>query len=311
MVASGPDAGKSFALDDELVHIGRSDDNHVVLRDEGLADHQASIVYRGGRYAIYAPQPGSVFVEGSEIPAEKWVWLPETASIRLGEATLMRMEGNGNGAAPADAAESTPAVATPLPVRAKRATSGLRRPNRKGSTRPGERRKQVAKFINDRGGAPLVRLGEDGQLPALELAELAQEERRESQTRSSSNPVLLYVALGASFVMSIGMLLIDTGGDSKRSASETAEARGELRAYFGDDATNQQPYQALLRQALVDHSQGDEFSERRAYRLVLQMLNAADIRDPQNLNGLTGKDTGRGRASDDDLRELLETLLAE
>ena len=179
-VTGGPDAGKSFALVDELVHIGRGRDNQVVLSDEGLAEHQASIVRRNGRYAIYAPQAGSVQVEGSEIPAEKWVWLPQAATIKLA-GTVFRLEAvqGENGAAATPPPESTP---TPTPGKSRPKTTPPG-PKKEGSerakkkARPAEKQPQVARFISDRTGEPLVRLGEDGQLPALELAELAEEAR--------------------------------------------------------------------------------------------------------------------------------------
>jgi len=316
VVTGGPDAGKSYALTDELVHIGRGRDNQVVLSDDRLAEHQASIVRRNGRYAIYAPQAGSVQVEGSDIPAEKWVWLPRAATIQLGDDTVFRLEAKDgeNGATSTPAPESTP---TPTPGKPRPRTSppgarkeGTERARRK--PRAPEKQSQVARFISDRTGEPLVRLGEDGQLPALELAELAEETPQERRPKSTSNPLLLYGLIGFSFVASLGMLLINPESGGTSSTSEQARSRLALREFYGTNGEHLERYQELLRRALVCNSQGDWDGERQAYRQVLQMLNASDIRDPRrHPNGLTGKQTKRGRNSDDDLREALETLLAE
>src|SRR5690606_21066790 len=131
--------------------------------DEAVAAHQASIVRRQGRFAIYAPEASTVLVDGNEIPPERWVWLPQNASIQLGARTLMRLEWDFDTLPVAAAAETTPA---PGPSRARSAGSARRtdseRTRRK--TRNGEHRRQVARFISNRVGEPLVRLGEDGQL---------------------------------------------------------------------------------------------------------------------------------------------------
>lgn len=320
VVTGGPDAGKSFPLAEDLVHIGRGRDNQVVLSDQALSEHQASIVRRNGRYAIYAPVAGAVQVEGSDIPSEKWIWLPRSALIRLGAETVVRLESAEpeNGSAGPAAHEATP---TPTPVKRPRSTPpGQKqetpakkdppdRPRRK--PKPGEKQPQIARFISDRSGAPLVKLGEDGQLPALELAELAAEQPQERRQKPSSNPLLLYAAIGFSFAASLGMLLIPTNTGRTTSSGSQAAAREALREFYGREGEPLVHYQQLLRQALIKHAQRDAQGEREAYRQVLQMLNAADIRDPQlHPDGLTGKHTRKGRISDERLREALEILLA-
>lgn len=318
VVTGGPDAGKSFPLAEDLIHIGRGLENQVVLSDQALSEHQASLVRRNGRYAIYAPVPGAVQVEGNEIPSEKWVWLPPAALIRLGKETVLRLEGvaSGNGAA---APEATP---TPTPVKRARSTppgqkkesperkDAPERPRRK--PKPGEQQPQVARFISDRTGAPLVKLGEDGQLPALELAEIAAEEPQERRQKTSSNPLLLYAVIGFSFAASLGMLLIPTDAARITATGAQADARQALTEFYGREGEPLARYQQLLRQALIKRAQGDVRGEREAYRQVLQMLNAADVRDPQlHPDGLTGKHTRKGRISDQRLREALEVLLAD
>jgi hypothetical protein len=304
-VTDGPDTGRAFPLSDELVHIGRGADNQVVLSDGALAEHQASIVRRQGRLAIYSPESGAVQVDGNDIPPERWVWLPRTATIQLGTQTVLRLDSHETPLP--GSAESTP---TPLPGRPRGTAKNGERTRRR--SRNGDHRPQVARFINDRTGEALVKLGEDGQLPALELAELTEEQPRERREARKSNPLLLYGVLASSFVMSLLMLVIDPTARSAADGREHAEARAALQEFYGDPQHSLLRYQALLREALVHQSQGDFTGERDAYRQILRMLNSTDIRNPKTSpNGLTGKQTGRGRSSDDELREALLTLLSE
>lgn len=313
-VTTGPDEGQTFALSDELVHIGRGADNQIVLTDPALNEHQASIVRRNGRYAIYAPLVDTVEVEGNAIPAERWVWLPDCATIRLGEGTVFQLTrgttGNGRKGEPERKSEPEE-VSTPTPTR--RTAKFKSPPKGNGRTRkPKEAKKKshVARFVSDRSGESLVKLGEDGQLPALELAEISEDRPRERREKpQSSNPLLLYAILGFSFVSSLSLLLLNPGGGSE-SASNKSDARAVVRKFLGESEDDFEPYQVLLRQALIDHSQGDTRSEQRHYRTVLRMLNSADILH-DDLNGLTGRQTGRGTAGDDELRKALQTLLSD
>ena len=70
-VTSGPARGTVFPLNDELMHLGRAATNQIVLDDPDLPDHQASIVKRNGRYAIYATGEAAIEVDGNVIPAEQ------------------------------------------------------------------------------------------------------------------------------------------------------------------------------------------------------------------------------------------------
>ena len=100
-VTRGPARGQLYELEAGLVHIGRAESNQVVLEDADLADHHASIVFRNGRYAIFTPLPDAVSIDGSPIPPQRWVWLPESAEILLGESTLAyfsRVASSGGGA---------------------------------------------------------------------------------------------------------------------------------------------------------------------------------------------------------------------
>jgi predicted component of type VI protein secretion system len=306
-VTAGPDAGREFVIEEELVHIGRGEENHFRLQDDSLAEHQASIAHRTGRFAIYSPVAHAASVDGSELPAEKWVWLPASATIRLGSSTQVRfaaepaaIQNGGEASAASSSDTSRDAAVNPSAETVRKSA------RRKGAKSASGR--SVAKFITDRPGVPLVKLGEDGKLPELRLADSHQQANRRSDTKSKS-PLLIYGVLGFSFVLSLGMLLVEPGS-SAISSSEKDEVRQGLVEFFGDEGATLEPYQELLRRAYVAHSRGDYDVERAAYQRVLAMLNSADIRDPSNLNGLTGQDTGRGRASDQELRRHLQLLLA-
>lgn len=319
-VTAGPDQGKVFGLSGDIMHLGTSDENQIVLSDVTLAEHHASIASRNGRYAIFVPPGPRVEIDGTLVPSDKWLWLPATATLKMGALTTCRFEsvltgasagaaGNGAKASVSSSTVTTPAVPAATD-RAPETGSGSGELGQKVTStkrRKAARKSQVARFITDQPGDLLVKLGEDGQLPELTLLDAAQKpltERREER-----NPLLLYGALAFSFVMSLGMLLLDPS-PATTTSGDKSQARAALAEYFGDDGSRLEPYQKALRQALVEFSQGDVADERREYRKVLQMLNAADIRDPANLNGLTGRQTGRGRASDQQLREHLETLLS-
>jgi hypothetical protein len=333
-ITAGPDAGRSFGLPKELTHIGRGAENDIALSDPKLPDHQASIASRGGRYAIYVPADQQVMVDGSPVPVERWVWLPMTALLRFGSQTQCEfsvgpLPGGDRAVSSLNASTVTVPTVTapvgaaslatappPLPpadagTNGNDATGTDRKPLGKSAAakrKKSVRKAEVARFITDQPGDPLVRLGEDGKLPELELADAGQRPR--SERAAEKNPMLLYGVLTCSFVMSLGMLLLDSG-PARVTSQQREEARLKLQEFFGEEGEPIEPYQMALRRALIENSQGEYREEKREYSSVLKMLNAADIRDPANGNGLTGRHTGRGRSSDEDLRKYLEVLLLE
>src|SRR5579863_2269079 len=100
-VTSGPDRGKVFELTGEMARLGTAPDNEVVLSDSQVGDHHASIVRREGRFAIFTSVSEGLEVDGTEVPAERWVWLPEATSIRVGRRTSVDFVVNGAGQASA------------------------------------------------------------------------------------------------------------------------------------------------------------------------------------------------------------------
>lgn len=311
-VTSGPDRGRTFDLAEELVHIGRGAENQVVLRDPTLEDHQASIVCRQGRYAIYTPIAETVDVDGDPLPPDQWVWLPDEAKIRIGERTSVVFH-LPNGAAEPDPATprplpkvqagtvdpfaddddepvpDAPAERTPAPEnRGKRGAKPKRRRRKRGEAgdKPQDKR-QVARFVTDQSGDTVVTLGEDGQLPELKLREgaTARERRTEKPAQEGTSP-LLYVALAFSMLSSVALLLLDfTPGQSGQRERAIARQSLEQEGFLDSGDRRPEPYQVHLRNAVLARQRRDFSAELREYRGVLTLLKAEDV-DPYL--GLTG-----------------------
>lgn len=309
-VTRGPDEGRAFEVSSDLAHIGRDDSNQIVLTDPGLARHQASIVCRGGRYAVFTPLDGGVELDGAQIPAERWIWLPAAAQLRFGPETVLQFEspqaaggsvtGEIEPAATSLAAETAPAA---LPDKKDGSSSTARR--RRKKTEP---RRTGARLTLDAAGEPRVQLGSDGRLPELNLSESGRV-AVEASNRTGVQPWLVIVAVAASGLLSAVLLFWNPEPGGTPTAAKS-EARFLLKNFYGKDGATLEPYQRLLRQAAVEHSQGRTREERRMYLKVLDLLNSADVKNPRNFHGLTGRQTGRGRNSDEELRNLLESLVA-
>ena len=269
VVTTGPERGKVFELEGELVHIGRAPENQIVLEDPGLSDHQATILHKNGRYAIFRPDESDVEVDGSEIPSEQWVWLPLEAKLQFGRRTSCQFhyELQTESVTPPPATRSTSSrkssaeksaqseggesggstsvavKAPPLPPGVGAASdedsadeeeSSAQSQN--GQSRRSERKKKkkrkknVARFITDKGG-PMVELGADGHLPELALQDGPGRKSKRDKPKSSS-PFLLYSILGLSMAACLAMLLIDPTSTAVSETSKS-EARRELVRFFG------------------------------------------------------------------------------
>lgn len=297
VVCNGPDRGRTFPVTGDVVHIGRGMDNNIVLADPEILDYHFSVSYRDGQCAVSAASTGGVVINGQSIPAEQWVAIAPPARVQVSVETELEILTNEDltGSVTLTGAEGSSSVA-------KRRQAAAKGKKKTRSTGP----RQVAKFITDRPGDPLVKLGTDGRLPELALSENATVKR---ESKRETSPLLLVVVLGGSLALSLGMLLLDADPAVTQSDSR-GSARQKLSEYYRGENAKLLPYQKYLRRAVVAHSQGDAAFERRMYFAVLDLLDAADVRDQANLNGLTGKHTGRGRSSDAELRDLLETLVA-
>lgn len=282
-VLSGPDQGKQFPLEGELLHIGTGRDNGVVLTDPALGEFHASLSVQPDRVSVYANESQQIVVGEACLPRQQWVPVPEDASIHLGGTTEIRIVRTTDSAVPSGTAEK-------------------QRPARRESKR------QVAKRITNRGSDTSVQLGTDGRYPELALAQIAAPAKSDGRPKES-NPVLLFTVLAASCLTSVGLMLTDFENAPVNRTEDKLFARSELASFYGKDSSQLEPYQKLLRQAAVESSKGDGSAERVLLGQVLDLLKAVDAKDPENLNGLTGRQTGLGKASDDRLRKLLETIL--
>ena len=88
-VTAGPDRGKTFALHEEFVHVGRSDDCQVILTDPQVDEVQASLANRNGRFAIITAFEETVAVDGKTLAPEQWAWLPAQATIKVSPKTTL------------------------------------------------------------------------------------------------------------------------------------------------------------------------------------------------------------------------------
>ena len=310
-VTTGPDRGRVFELAEEMVNIGRGAQNEIALTDLQVAEHQATLMSRNGRYAIYSPREDSIEVDGNVIPAEQWIWLPDTARIKMSAYTGLRFQYEGTrtaGAADTFSAKEKPQPPDeqPAPEAKSRSSRNKARKAAAGERKAAAGERKVARFITDQGGDALVRLGEDGHLPELSLSDSpAKKVVRDKSSTESSFP-WAYVAVGLSMLLTVALLFVpaETGPST---ANERARARQDITQFYGAPGEEPAAWQRWLREARLAHSSGDWPAERRAYQKVLDMLNAEEYNRPDAPShiALTGD-----RTRDQTLRELIAILLS-
>ncbi len=303
-ITTGPERGKVFEIEDELVHLGRSDENQIVLDDPSLSPLHASILRKNGRFAIYRSGDGEVHVDGSEIPTEKWVWLPSSVKLQFGRRTsaqLVYEEYTGTDGQPTEApvVEFESVSSDDEDASQEQPSAESAGVATKKKTEKKKRKRQVARFITDKGD-PLVELGADGQLPELALQE-GQAARERAAKPKQANPLVLYGALTLSFLLTLSMLLIDPAIESRREVSK-AQARREIERFYGREGDELKPYQQALRAARLAHSRSDRRTELSEYRRVLNELTAEDAN--QHI-GVTGH-----FESDKELKRLIGIIIS-
>lgn len=302
VVTTGPDRGKSFTLGEELSHVGRGTDNTVVLSDPAVAEHQLSIVFRTGRYAVYTPLEKSVDVDGSVIPHARWVWLPESARIRLSDKTSLQFSLGNDARTTGSSTSTTPKPPRPPGTEGEDSVYPSKKADGSASPRKSKKKEQtLARFITDQPGEALVTLGEDGHLPELNLTEGA-DRAAAKNVKKESNPLVIYGLVAMSLLVSVVLILVDSD-DSGGGSSDKSQARTEIREFYGTDTDNPQPWQRTLREGRLAYSRNDRAAERRAYRRVLDQLNSEDL---NRFTGLTGSPE-----QDDKLRRLIGVLISD
>lgn len=177
--------------------------------------------------------------------------------------------------------------------------------------RPPTASTQSARFIIADATARRIELGAGGQLPRLVLDE-AQKKEVPEERASGSKTWILFAAVGASVVLSVGMLLVDVTGP-RLERSDKSEAREKVtRKYVQKLAATEPrpPCQPILALAVQAYNRGDHAEERRLYRQVLDMLHS-EGKDPYK--GITGvvNTQDSAVANDIELEQLISTLLRE
>lgn len=294
-VTTGPDRGQMFALIDEFIHIGSGPESQVLLSDPQVPEHLASLANRNGRFAIFTPIDGAISVDGNTLKADQWVWLPTKASIKVTAKTTLTFQ-SGSSAAAVTTPDTKLPDDSPPPVVALKAKR--RAATKKSDSTTG---RAVAKFITDRPGETLVRLGDDGHLPELALQEATATKADKRQQSSQGNPALVYGALGFSLLASIAMLFLEPQTFDERATSKSAARQAIVKDFIGDERGPAKPYQRLLREAGLAHSRGDFAGERNAYIATLGLLNSED-KNPYT--GITGS-----AELDEQLKKYLAVLL--
>ncbi|HUE72452.1 MAG TPA: hypothetical protein VMP01_16325 [Pirellulaceae bacterium] len=165
---------------------------------------------------------------------------------------------------------------------------------------PAAQQPNVARFIAAASQDSTVQLTADGKLPELSLAEATA--KKQKPTESNTSPLVLGLALVASTVMSILLLVADFGGGG--TSTETADqARAAMASYYEDQEGPLLPYQQFLKDASLAHSLGKFDEERECYRRVLHLYRSEA---KNQYVGLTGT-----KSSDKELLNLLGIVLDE
>jgi hypothetical protein len=136
---------------------------------------------------------------------------------------------------------------------------------------PAAQQPNVARFIAAASQDSTVQLTADGKLPELSLAEATAKKAKPAE--SNTSPLVLGLALVASTVVSILVLVADFDGSSP--TTETADqARASIAEYFVHQEGPMLPYQQLLKDASLAHSLRKFDEEQERYRQVLGLLRS-------------------------------------
>lgn len=164
------------------------------------------------------------------------------------------------------------------------------------------RKKAVMKILSEP-VEPTWTLTADGSLPTLRLQESQAEDQAARQR--STNPLLLFVILCASMIVSLALVFIEPNPGEVGDTTARNAARRILTEEYIPSLNPQTPpadYQMLLREAQRAHNRGDLRKERELYRRLLLLLYAHRDRAPYE--GLTGS-AARDRKLEEQLRILL------
>jgi hypothetical protein len=234
--------------------------------------------------------PVSGSPSGNASPAEPPV--QKSSAPPSGAARFKGMESTTQN--PAEPPSSPPA-STPPPTPL---SSTKQQPRKsKSPTATKKQRKKPAgqaKFVTAAATKTDLRLGEDGKLPELAIADGLEREAK-GETNAQANPLVMILVFGLSVGLTLAMLFMEP--TTAKLESETKKsARNSLNRYFGTAPLK--PYELLLREAIERHDKGDGKQETRRYRKVMNMLMDEHL-DP--INGLTGWPTHTQAEGDDEV----------
>lgn len=342
VVTTGPDRGKVFEIDEELIHIGRADENQIVLDDPSLPDHQASVLRKNGRFAIFRPTDAEVQVDGADIPAEKWVWLPNDVRLQFGRRTSCQLTyelslddepSKSSETAPSETDSPKPADAAKSPIKVRPSAvpqPGSGSANAEGASTDsgsensvdqsadgaaqasgGRKKKSKKKGKSAKRKKNVARFITDQGGPLVELGadghlpELALQDdptHKEKQPKKKQSNSALLYSALGLSFLSSLAMLFAEVDPPSVSELSKADAREEIVRFFGSDDKDLETWQRRLRAARLAHSRGDNETELRRYREVLSSLKSED-RDPHI--GMTGH-----LSHDEDLKRLIGIIIS-
>jgi hypothetical protein len=164
---------------------------------------------------------------------------------------------------------------------------------------PPPSRPNVARFISAESKDSTVQLTAEGKLPELALAEATG--RKPKTSESSASPLVLGLALCASTIVSLLVVVYDFDGG--KTTQQIDAARAQLERFYVTESGPLRPYQILLRDAKRAHSHGNLALEHQNYRKVLDLLRS-EARG--QFTFLTGS-----KSEDEELQSLLGEILDE
>jgi pSer/pThr/pTyr-binding forkhead associated (FHA) protein len=93
-VLEGPDKGRSFDLEGGTVHIGRSRDNHIQLKDTYVSRRHLRLLRKGAKYFIHdLESKNGTFVDGEPISPGIEFEVKEGLTIIIGVSVICLGEG--------------------------------------------------------------------------------------------------------------------------------------------------------------------------------------------------------------------------
>ena len=166
-----------------------------------------------------------------------------------------------------------------------------------------QRNRKAAKLLGATSAPSKLKLGADGALPELVVAEGASK-RRQRVEQTEQNPLPLIIVLSVSVVTSLFILFMPTSFSAPQNVSRRRALEHIEEYYLGKEPFA--AYQILLREAIQEEHRGNRTAAIERYREVLDMLHAEGL-DPKR--GVSGPAFANRPPNDKDLEEQLQILI--